>query len=605
LDTETCKKYEDVADAKENAGYYSEHSYVVLSMDELQDVAAEIVGSKKLEEVSEILSSMKESESLSEDIEEVRKSLDKFNWKTSIGLSLSDDDKSQYESDVSKYVEDSQKLISEKGYEIEIATNFLFDDSKQKNQILKDNNKFYTKLDKEVTSLSDTINEKLEKAMKDGLTIDLEEEINGLLDQISEITNAINDAETESSWEILQMDWSGVKLDGESFTNLQSQVSENVATLDEGAKTTRDESIKNLNAQKNLGYISDSEYAEKKKEIETAYDDSKNEAREKGLEFEYNTLMDSYGKEIASGNYQEGDKKAIEQIVVEMQKEAEGTKYEDDLRTIYLSLQQNLLTDFNDTLEKTFSGKSETYGKWDSQAKVLANDYLTSQAKEELTSFPQEVQDLFNSTPFDFSNMLTTPAEQSSKSASDIIKNTIQSELSTGVTAEMPVELKGTYSISNTNLLPTLSSLSSTTSTTSSGSSGKKKSKKAKGYAKGGLATFPQEAIVAEAGVPEMMIPIEKTANSISLWKQTGELLGLKNRSDSFSNLSKSMESAGNGSMSISQSNTPVKINFSPKIIIQGNADKEKVQEAMSLGMTEFEKLMQRYVNKHGRISFS
>jgi hypothetical protein len=32
LDTETCKKYEDVADAKENAGYYSEHSYVVWPM---------------------------------------------------------------------------------------------------------------------------------------------------------------------------------------------------------------------------------------------------------------------------------------------------------------------------------------------------------------------------------------------------------------------------------------------------------------------------------------------------------------------------------------------------------------------------------------------
>lgn len=46
-------------------------------------------------------------------------------------------------------------------------------------------------------------------------------------------------------------------------------------------------------------------------------------------------------------------------------------------------------------------------------------------------------------------------------------------------------------------------------------------------YAKGGIATSPHLGLVAEAGVPEAMIPWDGSSRSKALWQQTGEALGM------------------------------------------------------------------------------
>ncbi|NLU09445.1 MAG: phage tail tape measure protein [Tepidanaerobacter acetatoxydans] len=46
-------------------------------------------------------------------------------------------------------------------------------------------------------------------------------------------------------------------------------------------------------------------------------------------------------------------------------------------------------------------------------------------------------------------------------------------------------------------------------------------------YASGGIVTGPQLALVGEGGVSEAIIPLEKTANSISLWEKAGRALGI------------------------------------------------------------------------------
>ncbi len=46
-------------------------------------------------------------------------------------------------------------------------------------------------------------------------------------------------------------------------------------------------------------------------------------------------------------------------------------------------------------------------------------------------------------------------------------------------------------------------------------------------YATGGIVTTPQLAWIAEGGVSEAIIPLEKTANSMSLWERAGRALGI------------------------------------------------------------------------------
>lgn len=54
-----------------------------------------------------------------------------------------------------------------------------------------------------------------------------------------------------------------------------------------------------------------------------------------------------------------------------------------------------------------------------------------------------------------------------------------------------------------------------------------KKDKDIPGYATGGIVTTPQLAWLAEGGVSEAIIPLEKTANSMSLWERAGRALGV------------------------------------------------------------------------------
>ena len=48
-----------------------------------------------------------------------------------------------------------------------------------------------------------------------------------------------------------------------------------------------------------------------------------------------------------------------------------------------------------------------------------------------------------------------------------------------------------------------------------------------KAYAKGGIATSPHIGLVAEAGVPEAMIPFDGSSRSKDLWMTTGHALGM------------------------------------------------------------------------------
>ena len=133
----------------------SEHfGDISLNMEEIQSISKEIVGSKKLEQVDELLDSISKSEGLADEMEDANKVIKKMDWKVSAGIELSDEDSSEYENSVRQYVSSAQSLIDEKGYGVKMSTSLLFDDSYEKTQLFKDNDYFYSEIDNRVSNLS-------------------------------------------------------------------------------------------------------------------------------------------------------------------------------------------------------------------------------------------------------------------------------------------------------------------------------------------------------------------------------------------------------------------------------------------------------------------
>ena len=120
---------------------------------------------------------------------------------------------------------------------------------------------------------------------------------------------------------------------------------------------------------------------------------------------------------------------------------------------------------------------------------------------------------------------------------------------------------------------------------------------------------------VAEEGA-EAIIPLDGSNRGKNLWMRAGQMLGMfgKNtqsvsaqrdiaayNSIKGSAVKSSKTSAGQVSGNTGQ---PITVTYSPKIVIEGSADKKAVEQALDISQKKFEQLMDRYNRTHKRISF-
>lgn len=508
---------------------------IALSMDQIQDAADNIIGSKRLEAVSELLSSMKVSDGLLKDMDKATKNIKKVDWKLSVGLNLSEDDMTEYEENVKGYISTAQNLIEEKGYSVTVATNVLFEDESVASGIIEDNNNFYKKMDEEAGRLSKKINKKLKKAMKDGLTVDLKKEIDGLLSQLSEITNAMTEAENEASWEMLETEFSGKDLDADSFERLQKKVDENIEKANEGAKSSYQELLTNINAQRNMGEITDAEHEEKRKEYEKAYYRTQADALNRGSEFIYNTLMDTYGEDIANGTMSSSDWNALNSLVSssgmpgkmrELSEQAKANGYD-------LSGELAEYPALLEEITKASSGYDWRDMAMDSLAGTdpketmehNAADQKLKKRAQELIHEENAFDILFKGRNLDFSGAFKELQKQNEipmagKKAGEVFeqyfKNAVKSGLSTGVTANLPLTINPSVNGAVVGI------------------KGDKKGKEKDpihifplpGYAQGTISTKAHIAAVSEGNKTEAIIPIDGSARSRRLYETTGKLMG-------------------------------------------------------------------------------
>lgn len=468
---------------------------IAFSMDQLNDAADRIIGTDKLQAVSELLSSTKVSDGFLKQMQKASNEVKKMDWKVSAGLEISDEDISDYKSNVESYVKSAQDYISNQGYTVNIATNLLYDDEDKKNKLLKDNNSFYNGLDQEAKKLSDKISKRLKKAVKDGMTPDLQEEVNGLLQQLSDITNTISQAESDAKWDTLSAEFSGKEMTADSFDKMQSAINTNIDEIKEGAQEALETANTNTNAKYLRGKITEQEMQKEKKSNAEAYNKTISDAKNKGAEFMYNSLMDTYGRDIKWKYYGEGNGTAISQLIEKMLPSVAGTEYEGKLKTI----------------DKAASAHSSyNLGTWlhlddevsaESPAAELAKKYL-------------DTKDLAN---LDLATPLSKSSKKGGKAAATTIKDTVKTELNSGVSATMPVNIKGNYTVSSDENL--------VKKDTSNGAVAKN-SVKVPGHATGTISTKEHLAMVSEKNKAEAIIPLDGSKRSRSLYRETGRLLG-------------------------------------------------------------------------------
>ena len=117
------------------------------------------------------------------------------------------------------------------------------------------------------------------------------------------------------------------------------------------------------------------------------------------------------------------------------------------------------------------------------------------------------------------------------------------------------------------------------------------------------LTTFAEES-------PEAAIPIDGSARAISLWKQTGAMLGMnvqdgENQSGRLSGFSNLAQRFSDSPATGSTSNSAVNVTFAPTIEVQGNGDANAIGQVVRGEMERLKSMLEELQNNGRRKSFA
>lgn len=628
---------------------------VALSMEELDAAARQIVGSKKLERVEELMSSLDKGDAFVDSMKDAMETVNKMDWKVEAGLKLKKGERKEYKTAVKTYVDNAQNYIDQQGYTVSVATKVLFGDSKEGKLINKDNNKWFSSLQTEANEISEKISGYLTKATKKGLKIkDTQKVVDGLISDLDDVLAKITAAEQNAEWNLIDAKYSGVDLNAESFKNLQKEVYNQTEKIDESIEDSYMGLVNSYNDQYSAGDLTKKKYDKKVKQAREAMYSEKADNWLTAYDMMYGKIQEKYGPELASAK--EGLDSKLQSVIEEYNK----NKLTKKVKNVDLALElQNAAMDYADdsglstdtkdaigqlmtyltpVMDKieTLNGQAQKNGgklKDDTVKKLSSADVnmkemnaflyntgwfesvdkdrlpdlnyvsgkLLAQNKSERDAILAGINEkkIVTSTsqtsgflnPESFKEGFET-AEKSAQKTYNNIKKIFSEKFSIDVEMR-PIFTQKNVMSGNNPWIP-VSKVSP------------------KPHARGGIFSKPHLGLVAEAGVPESIIPIEPTKRSFSLWEQTGQMLGAasNNNGSSFRTYEKRLRKHAQSGLldrvaGANSSGQTINITFSPNITIQGNADKEAVQSGIRNGYQEFEQYMKRFLKNKGRMALA
>ena len=271
---------------------------IKLSMQEIQEAAEQIVFADQAEALNKFSSAAETADSSLATLQSSFQTMDKLNWKASLGMELDEGDISEYISAVDAMIESSKQYLEDKHYEATAAIDLLVEPGNE-TDMTTGLNQMYSDLQSKIESLGGDLKAKVNVALEDGvITLDEQAEITNLQNQIADITNQISQAETEASFQSLKIKYSGASLDADSFASLVSEIQANVQEAASQYDEALQVSLTNLNLQLQNGAISQEQFDEQLQALTEGYQAKITDLSVRVESFELQSIADAFGSEL-------------------------------------------------------------------------------------------------------------------------------------------------------------------------------------------------------------------------------------------------------------------------------------------------------------------
>lgn len=271
---------------------------IKLSMQEIQEAAKQIVFADQAEALNKFSSAAETADGSLATLQSSFQTMDKLNWKASLGMELDEGDISEYISAVDAMIESSKQYLEDKHYEATAAIDILVEPGNEID-MTTGLNQMYSDLQSKIETLGGDLKAKVNVALEDGvITLDEQAEITNLQNQIADITNQISQAETEASFQSLKIKYSGASLDADSFASLVSEIQANVQEASEQYMQGVDVTLESMNLQLANGVISQEQFDEQFQALSEGYQAKITDLSVRVESFELQSIADSFGSEL-------------------------------------------------------------------------------------------------------------------------------------------------------------------------------------------------------------------------------------------------------------------------------------------------------------------
>lgn len=610
---------EKVIDQEKAAASLAEHfGDISLSIEEIDTLARQIVGEDTLNGVTAMLEAVDDTADALDVVSEKWSDLQKEHWKLNSGFEFDAEDSEEYASQIESYISGVEEYAENKGYEAHIAATLLFGTGSEQDI---ESGIFYSGIQEQLTEeanhLYDVLYNTTNGALLDGI-IDVKEDeiIQESLAKINAITSAISEAESKAKFDAVTLSYDAADLTPESFAQLQEDLGEYTAEVAEGAKSAYESAMTEYYARLDLDEsYTKGMFDEDSKAAMEAYTKAQGDAVLNSIDYMLETIDTAYPE------LQEGLKQYQTDISDILSKYSDAddvdlqTRWAQDPEAVmadmraevYAAAQNNPIAEEKDALAQLLTQMLPTVQELEPVMK--AYEEAGTELPEDIAAVQEYWQALYTlvNTDEDIAAIDLTDAMSADNAFQGFVNDigleidethmTVQRKIDEAyqdgfdVSTDLRVQLDTTTSQSVTgagaikrgNLLNALSNLNIAQN------------------AEGGIYNTPLLTTFAEEG-PESAIPLDGSDRAKSLWVQTGQILGMFSGGTT---RDRAMYNAVSGSSSGEETSHTIQVTYSPNITIQGNASKEEVTSAVSMGINELRSMLAEIVAENQRVSFS
>lgn len=464
-----------------------------LSLTEIKEAASSIAFDGAETRFNNFSTAVQDVESSLSSVKSTFSSLEKENWKMSLGTHVTEADVKEYRSSIDQMLSSTATYLENKHYEASMAFKLIMGEDANTDGL----DATYSAIDAQLDGLKEKLNTAIDANIKlNGgvLKLDSDSEILSLQQQIQDITNQVSTAQENAKFDTLKIKYGGAALDAESFASLQEELKNTVSSMTSQYDEALEVNVTNLRLQLDRGDINQAEYNRQLQALTDSYHAQVSDLQVRVESFQLDSIAEAYSS-------------ALDGILPDLK----GTTSE--------KLQQAM----NAALKE-----KPNVADWTNSDVVEWFD-LNGMDAETQAALVERLKAVADSMPASFADSIR--GSGLGKAARDAVDDELDAVSATKFKKDVYAQFN-LHSSMNSVVAPSSSGSSSYTSPVT----GKTVTPYAAGYhgmsigghATGGMVNGRELSWVGEEG-PEMIIPLvpARRERAVELYQQAGEILGV------------------------------------------------------------------------------